>query len=97
MRGCPGREYDPSLKDSWAELWRFLKESCRFTSLTPTIESAAKEAASAEKAPIGGRGVARAAIAREPEGAWTTGGSLEDGSLQRKTGQVNASYTSFYI
>ena len=27
--GWPGREYDPSLKDSWAELWRFLKECCR--------------------------------------------------------------------
>ena len=33
----------------------------------------------------------RAAIAKEPGGTWTTRGRLEDGSLQRTTGQVNAS------
>ena len=63
----------------------------------PTIESAAKESASTEKTPIGGRSIARAAFAREPEGTWTTGGRLEDGSLQRTAGQVNASYTAFFI
>ena len=30
-----------------------------------------------EKTPIGRRSVARAAIAREPEGTWTTGGCRE--------------------
>ena len=49
-----------------------------------------------EKTPIGGRSIARAAIAREPEGIWTTGGRLEGGSRQRTTGQVNASYTAFF-
>ena len=34
----------------------------------PAIGSAAKESISAEKTPIGGRSVTRAAIAREPEG-----------------------------
>ena len=38
----------------------------------------------------------RATIAREPEGTWTAGGRLEDGSLQGTTGQVNASSTSFF-
>ena len=60
-----------------------------------TIKNAAKERASAETISIGGRSVARTVIAREPEGTWTTGGRLEDGSLQRTTGQVNASYTAF--
>ena len=36
-----------------------------------------KESTSAEKTPIGGRSVARAAIAREPKGAWTTRGRRE--------------------
>ena len=44
------------------------------TATTPTIESAAKEGASAENTPIEGRSVARAAVARESKGAWTTGG-----------------------
>ena len=60
------------------------------------IESAAKENASAEKTPIGGRNVARAAIVREPGLTWPTRGRLEDDSLQRTTGQVNASYTAFF-
>ena len=63
----------------------------------PTIESAAKGSASAQKTPIGGRSVARAAIAREPKGTCATGGHLKNGSLQRTTGQVNASYTVFFI
>ena len=75
----------------------FLGRAVELTAQTPAIESAAKETASAEKTPIGGRSVARAVIAREPEGIWTTGGRLEDGSLQRTTGQVNASYTAFLI
>ena len=52
--------------------------------------------ASAENSPMG-RSVARAAITREPEGTWTTGVRLEDGSLQRTTGQVNASCTAFFL
>ena len=68
-----------------------------FTAPTPTIESAAKKSASAETTPIGGKSFAKAAIAREPDGAWTTGGRLEDDSLQKNTGQVNASYTAFFI
>ena len=48
-----------------------------------------------EKSPIGGRRVAIATVARELEGIWTTGDRHEDGSLQRTTGQVNASYTAF--
>ena len=68
-----------------------------FTAPTPTIESAAKKSASAEKTPIGRKSFARAAIAREPDGAWTTGGRLEDDSLQRNTGQVNASYSAFFL
>ena len=62
----------------------------------PTIESAAKESACAEETPIGGMNVARAAIARGTEGTWTTGSRLEDASLQRTTGQVNASYTALF-
>ena len=77
-RGWPGREYDPSLKDSGAEIWRcFWRSTVKLTVPTRTIESAAKESASAEKTPIGGRSIARAAIAKEPEGAWTTGGRRE--------------------
>ena len=41
------------------------------------IESAAKESASAEKTPIGGRSDARAAIAKEPKGTWAAGGRRE--------------------
>ena len=41
------------------------------------IEGAVKESASAEKTPIGGRSVAKAATVREPEGPWTTGGRRE--------------------
>ena len=52
----------------------------------PTIESAAKESASAEKTPIGGRSVAKAAIAREPKGAWTTGGRWE-GNADYRSGK----------
>ena len=63
----------------------------------PTIESAAKESASEEKTPIGGRSVARAAIARKPEGTWPAGGFFEDDFLQQTTDQVNASYTAFFI
>ena len=63
----------------------------------PTIESAAKRSTGAENTPIGGRSVAKAIIAREPEGTWTTGGRLEDGSLQPASDQVNASYTAFFI
>ena len=55
------------------------------------------ECASAEKSPIGGRSVAIASIARQLGGTWTTEGRLEDGSLQRTTGEVNASYTAFFI
>ena len=72
------REYDASLKHSWGIHQRFsLRSTVELTAPTPMIESAAKESASAEKTPIGGRSVARAAIAREPEGAWTTGGRRE--------------------
>ena len=60
---------------------------------TPTIESAAKESASEEKTLIGGRSVARAAFPGNPREP----GLLEDGSLQRTTGQANASYTAFFI
>ena len=64
------------------------------TAQTPTIESAAKESASAEKKTIGGRSVTRAAIARKPEGIWTTGDHLEGDYRQWTIGQVNASYTA---
>ena len=78
-------------------LMDFLKSVVELTAQTPMVESAAKKSASAEKSPIGGRSAARAAIAREPEETWTTGGRREDGSLQRTTGQVTASYTAFFI
>ena len=57
---------------------------------------ALKKSVSAENTPIGGS-VARAAITMEPEGICTTGVRLEDGSLQRTTGQVNASCTAFFL
>ena len=38
----------------------------------------------------------RAVIGREPEGTWTTEARLEDGSLQRTVGQVDASYTATF-
>ena len=72
----------------------FLKECCR----AHRPDANDRERCKGERqTPIGGRNVARAAIAREPEGTWTTGGRLEDGSLQRTTGQVNASCTAFFI
>ena len=52
----------------------FRRGTVELTALTSTIESTAKESASAEKIPIEGRSVARAAIARESKGAWVTGG-----------------------
>ena len=75
----------------------FLGRAVELTVQTPAIERAAKKTASAEETSIGGRSVARAVTAREPEGIWTTGGRLEDGSLQRTTGRGNASYTAFSI
>ena len=67
----------PSRKDSWAEHRRFLKERRRVSTIaqTPAIESAAGERQCRED--TGRRSVARAAIVREPEGTWTTGGSRE--------------------
>ena len=47
------------------------------------IASAAKASASVEKTPIGGRSVARAVIAREPEEVWTAGGHREDDAVYR--------------
>ena len=94
--GWPGREYDPSLKDSWAVHQRFfLRSAVELTAQTPTIESAAKESASAEKSPIGGRSVARAAIAREPEGVWTTGGRRE-GDADYRSGKREL-HCGFYL
>ena len=55
----------------------FLRSAVELTAPTPTIESAAKESASVEKTPIGGRTVVRAAIAREPEEAGTAGSRRE--------------------
>ena len=51
----------------------FEGSTVELTATTPTIENAAKETASAEKTPIEGRSVARAAVARKSKGAWTTG------------------------
>ena len=76
----------------------FLRSAVELAAQTPTIESAAKESASTKTTSIGGRSVARAATAREPEGNWTTGFRLKSSSLQRTIGQVNASYTaSFHL
>ena len=70
---------------------RFLKECCRTYRPDANDQERCKESANAEKTAIGGRSVAIAVIAREPDGAWTTGGRLKDDSLQRTTGhQVNA-------
>ena len=52
----------------------FRRSTVELTAPTPTIESAAKKSASAEKTPIEGGSVARAAVARESKGAWTTEG-----------------------
>ena len=61
-------------KDSWAELRRFLKECCG--AHCPDA-SDREHCASAEKTPVEGASVARAAITREPERTWTTGGRRE--------------------
>ena len=55
----------------------FRRSTVELTAPTQTIESAAKESASAEKIPIEERSVTRAAIARESKGTWTTGGRRE--------------------
>ena len=46
-----------------------------------------------EKASIGERSVTRATIAREPEGAWTTGGRRE-GDADYRSGKRE--YTAFF-
>ena len=67
--GWAGRNKDPGLKTSWGIHQRFFSRiDVELTAQRPTIESAAKESASAEKTPIGGRSVARAVFAREPKG-----------------------------
>ena len=81
--GWPERNYDPRLRNSWGIHRRFGK-SAASTAQTPTIKSAAKESASEEKTLIEGRSVVRAAFPGNPREP----GLLEDGSLQRTTGQA---------
>ena len=69
----------------------FLKEYCRTHRLDATDRERCKESASAKKIPIGGRSVARAAITREPKGAWTTGGRRK-GDADHRSGKRELHY-----
>ena len=95
--GWPGREYASSLKNSWAELWRFLKECCR----THCPDADDRERCKGERQC--GEDTDRRKERRESCYCQGTreglgyGGLIEDGSLQRATDQVNASYSAFFI
>ena len=73
----------------------FLRSTVELTAPTPTIESAAKESASVEKTPIGGRSVARVAIARESEGAWTAGGRKSDADYRSGIRELHCVFELF--